>query len=166
MYLLTLLMTWASPVHAKEPACVNDAFDGELLFAESVWDLDHGNASSSFDIHRIRSLVVRLETSTPLDTVEIEALVFITPNGLRLYESQSVFSADPALTQVTSNEYVNDLPVRPMTELADGDMALDQLIPIAGTVFQRPSRLGIWEVEATLRGRKGTVFGTFEFLGR
>jgi len=163
MQLMMLFWMFATQGHSQ--ACPQDlTLTGALTFANTESALARGDIASTFQLYRMRNLWIRLETETELDTVEVESLVFISPNGSRFYETSRLYSRDADLTIVDGPNMHHPRDSYPAIELESGNVALDLFIPIRGTVFQRYPQLGEWTVEATIQGRRGTVVGHFDLV--
>jgi hypothetical protein len=135
-------------------------FRSELLLADSEQALELDLVATRFNFVYLRDLWFRAKISG-MPRVSTLSVKFTTPEGDTFYQDSFPFSPDPTMTTMSSPNAGHPLTVMRAKKIAGG-YALDHLIPIAGTVFERFPKAGVWQVQASVEGVPGVLTSPLE----
>jgi hypothetical protein len=135
---------------------------GAILLGDSATALESGMGTTKFNFVRLRDLFVRV-TVPALTGLAVMKLTFFTPGGEILYETSAPFSTDPAQTSAMMGPMPHPSTVF-LAKPVPGGYALDREIAIAGSVFTRDPRPGVWRVTASVEGVPGTLSTMIEVI--
>jgi hypothetical protein len=155
-----LLAVGCSGQHAKTPP---PPFQSEILLtADARENFDLGITASSFRLHDVRDLWVRVKVPS-MPKVATLSLTFVNPLGELFYEDNTLFTTDASVQMSDDIIMHHPVPTLPATPLKGG-FALDRIVPIAGSIFHRvPIRDGAWGVTASVEGVPGKLTTTVLF---
>jgi hypothetical protein len=159
MFTTGLMLTLAMAAAAGHPEAAGRHADG-IVMAISQQGLEQAAPFPSFDLMRLRDLWVRLQVQRMPKTARLD-LVFTSPRGEAFYQTSLFFSRDPKLTSMSIAGSDHAVTVFPARKVAGG-YALDQVVPIAGSVFTRYPIPGTWVVQATVSGLSDTFTATMD----
>ncbi len=137
------------------PASHPGPFAEGIDLAVSAEGLGQDASASPFNFLHLRDLWVRVNVSKMPKTAALN-LVFVSPRGETFYESTLYFSRDTKVKSVTPLGADHPAVVLQARRLPGG-FALDQPIPIVGSVFLRYPMPGTWMVQARISGMAETL---------
>ncbi len=158
LLLMMLLAGGGGPVAA--PASSAGPFAEGIELAGSAEGLGRDEIASSFNFLHLRDLWVRVNVSRMPKTAALN-LVFVSPRGETFYETNLFFSRDAKVRSV--NPPGADHPATVLqAKRFPGGFALDQPIPIVGSVFLRYPMPGTWVVQARISGMAESLTTTMQ----
>ena len=158
--LMMLLLAGSGSGAVAGPAPHAGPFAEGIELAVSAEGLGQDASASPFNFLHIRDLWVRVNVSKLPKTAALH-LVFVSPRGETFYETNLYFSKDTRVKSVAPQG--GDQPAAVLqASRVPGGFALDQPIPIAGSVFLRYPMPGTWMVQARISGVAETFSTTLE----
>ena len=154
-----LLAGFGSVPAAPPSPSAGDFVEGIELAAQEQ-ELAQGATASQFNVMQLRDLWVSVKLGKMPKTATLD-LAFISPRGETFYETRLFYSRDSKIKSVRPAGGAAPASVLPARRLPGG-YALDQPIPIAGSVFVRYPTPGIWTVRATVSGVEQPMTTTIE----
>jgi hypothetical protein len=126
-------------------------FTSGLTFATSQELLERGVTTTSFNFAYLRTLFIRVGVNNA-PKLSVMKLTLTNPRGELVYESAPPYSGDPNMTAMASPHNPNvGHPIAVLQAKPFGTgFALDNVIPVAGSVVSRYPEDGPWHVVATI----------------
>jgi len=158
--MLSVATALAGGPPAGNPEAAGRATEG-IVLAGSQEGLGHAAMFPSFDLMRLRDLWVRVHVQRMPKTARLD-LVLTNPRGEAFYQTSLIFSRDPKVKSAALDGSDHPVTVFPARKVPGG-YALDQVIPIMGSVFTRYPAPGTWVVQANVSGLSDTFTATMDF---
>ena len=133
-----------------------------ITFSTTEAALEHGVVGTSFALGEMRDLWVRVALPDVPEVAGV-TLDFVNPMGETFYQRTQRHARTPGMKEMAMPGADVPVTVFPMKPLAGGGYALDVLVSIGGSNFQRFPYPGRWEVRAHVDGVPGTVVAPFDF---
>ena len=133
-------------VSAQSP----EGFRPALLLADSEEALRAGATTTHFNFAYVRDLWFRAKVPS-LQHVAMLNVKFVSPQQTVFYEDNFPFSPDERMTEMSMPQASHPLTVLHAHPVSGG-LALDHMVPIAGSVFQRYPMPGTWLVQVRVDG--------------